>query len=523
MNDIRDDNTRLKRAVRISVWIALGLAAVVIGIVVFVRLDWSQESVEEPKISPTVVPMSTADIPTIAFSDVTEASGIDFVHENGAVGERFLPETMGGGVALFDFDNDDDLDLLFINSTSWPQHQDHGTEPATSVLYENHGSGQFEAVSEDRLNLSLYGMAPAIGDFNGDGFADLFVTAVGSNKLFMNDGGQRFVDVTEQFGVGGNPDDFSSCATFLDYDRDDDLDLFVCNYVGWSMAIDREVDFRLTGVGRAYGPPTDFPGSNSVLYRNDGDVFTDVSTETGIELFSEQSGQPVGKALAVASADINQDGWLDLVVANDTVRNFAFINQQDGTFDEEGIKYGLAFDPSGAATGAMGLDVANYANDGRLGVAIGNFANEMSSFYVSSGNLSIFSDDAIVVGIGASTRKVLTFGLFFFDVDLDGRVDLFSANGHIEPEISAVQASQSYAQKPQLFWNCGAACSRIYQIVPSTNTALDLTSVARGAVYGDLDNDGDLDIVLTNVGDKPRVLRNDLNSQKRLAWRSTAI
>ena len=503
---------RLSRAVKGSAIVAGLLILIVICAILISQYEGPEHEVVESPVPTSIVPTAAATVPELGFTDITETAGIQFVHENGATGSRLLPETMGGGVASFDFDLDGDLDLLFVDSNTWPDEQNNSGHRGKSVLYENDGFAQFTDVSDTHLDLTVYGMAPAIGDINGDAYPDLFVTAVGSNLLFLNQQGERFVDVTETYGVGGDADAFSSCATFFDYDRDNDLDLFVSNYVGWSVEIDQAVDFQLTGVGRAYGPPTDFPGTTSWLYRNDGSSFTNVTETAGIAVVNEQTNELIGKALAVSVVDVNHDGWSDLIVANDTVRNFLFINQLDGTFAEKGIEYGLAFDSSGAATGAMGLDVAHYSNDENLGVAIGNFANEMSSFYVNSIGLNIFSDDAIVLGIGALTRKVLTFGLFFFDVDNDGRVDLFSVNGHIEPEISLVQASQSYKQEPQLFWNCGVDCARPFQPVETKNSALGIASVGRGATYGDFDGDGDLDIIVTNVGGKPSVIRNDLGS-----------
>ncbi len=504
--------TQLRRSVTYSAFAILAIGFVVAVGLFFSSREAGEKVIEEKLVPAALITQSTINVPQVIFTDITESSGVYFEHANGATGKRLLPETMGGGVALFDFDLDDDLDLLFINSRFLDDTTLDSHNPPRSVLYENDGSANFIDVSATHLNLSTYGMAPAIGDVNGDRFPDLFVTSVGGNHLFINDHGRQFIDKTAQFGVGGDANAFSSCATFFDYDRDDDLDLFVCNYIGWSIEIDQAVDFRLTGVGRAYGPPTDFPGTTSWLYRNDGERFTDVTATSGIQVVQEQTDNPVGKALAVAAVDVNGDGWSDLIVANDTVRNFLFINQTDGTFEERGIEYGIAFDASGASTGAMGLDAARFANDERIAVAIGNFANEMSSFYVSEPGLGIFSDDAIVAGIGAQTRKVLTFGLFFFDADLDGRLDLFNVNGHIEPEISTVQASQAYAQKSQLFWNCGDNCTQVFRPIPTAGTALEHPSVGRGATYGDLDADGDLDIVMTNVGDKPRVLRNDLET-----------
>ncbi|MCY4129797.1 MAG: CRTAC1 family protein [Gammaproteobacteria bacterium] len=504
------ESERLSRAVKGSAIVAGLLILIAACVIIFSQCEGSEVDVVEAQVPSSIVPTTDATVPILQFTNITDDAGIRFVHENGATGDRLLPETMGGGVGLLDFDLDGDLDLLFVDSSTWPDEQQDTGRTGRSLLYENNGLAQFTDVTDTHLDLSVYGMSPAIGDINGDGYPDLFVTAVGTNQLFLNQNGERFVNVTESYGAGGDPDAFSSCATFFDYDRDDDLDLFVCNYVGWSVEIDRAVDFQLTGVGRAYGPPTDFPGTSSWLYRNDGHSFTDVTDSAGIAVINEQTSELIGKALAVSVVDVNDDGWSDLIVANDTVRNFLFINNLNGSFTESGVEYGLAFDASGAATGAMGLDISHYSNDERLGIAIGNFANEMSSFYVNTPGANIFSDDAIVLGIGALTRKVLTFGLFFLDVDNDARIDLFSVNGHIEPEITMVQASQSYEQEPQLFWNCGNNCARPFQPVSTTNTALGLASVGRGAVYGDLDADGDLDIVVTNINSRPSVIRNDL-------------
>ena len=451
---------------------------------------------------------AVATLPSLAFTDITNDAGIDFVHDPGAYGERLLPETMGGGVAFVDYDNDGDQDLLFVNSTTWPWRPQPATLP-TSKLYRNRGDGTFEDVSRATgMAFALYGMGVATGDFDGDGFVDVFVTAVGENRLFRNLGGERFADVTAEAGVAGGADEWSTSAAFVDIDADGDLDLFVCNYVAWSPEIDREVDYRLTGIGRAYGPPTDFPGTDSYLYRNDGGTFVDVSEDAGVRVSNPSTGQPVGKALAVAPVDVDGDRRPDLVVANDTVRNFLFLNQGEGRFREAGVELGLAFDAGGASTGAMGVDAARFDNDDKLAVVIGNFANEMSSFYVARPGEGLFSDDAIVSGVGAPSRRALTFGVFFFDADLDGRLDMLAANGHVEPEIRRVQASQRYAQPTQLFWNCGKDCPRRYELLEVVGD-LDAPVVGRGAAYADIDDDGDLDVAITQVGGRAMVLRND--------------
>jgi len=264
-------------------------------------------------------------------------------------------------------------------------------------------------------------------------------------------------------------------------------------------------------VGRAYGPPANFPGTRIYLYHNEGEGrFAEVGEQAGLVVNNPDSGKPVGKSLAVLPADLNGDGWPDLVVANDTTRNFVFINGGDGHFSEQGQDLGIAFDNTGKATGAMGMDLGWPETPGSLAVAIGNFANEMTSYYVRASVGDIFSDDAVIVGIGPASRRVLSFGLFFFDADLDGREDFFQANGHVENEINRVQPSQHHAQSPQLFWNCGLSCNRLFQPLAAT-TLGDLAKplVGRGAAYGDIDGDGDLDLLIGQASGAFKLFRND--------------
>ena len=505
-----DGEDRIRRALRVSLVVVAAITVVAVATFWLTTRKPADDAPAEHRPAGPDAPQDdvSSRLPTLTFTDTTNQAGIGFVHETGAYGERLLPETMGGGVAFFDYDNDGDPDLLFVNSATWPWRPQPAT-PATSKLYRNRGDGTFEDVSEATgMDVVLYGMGVATGDYDGDGFVDAFVTAVGENRLFRNVGGERFIDVTAETGVSGSPDAWSTSAAFADIDADGDLDLFVCNYVAWSPEIDREVDYRLTGIGRAYGPPTDFPGTDSYLYRNDGGTFTDVSDEAGVRVSNPSTGQPVGKALAVLPTDVDGDRRLDLVVANDTVRNFLFLNIGEGRFREAGVDMGLAFDAGGAATGAMGVDAARYDNDDKLAVVIGNFANEMSSFYVARPGEGLFSDDAIVSGVGAPSRRALTFGVFFFDADLDGRLDMLAANGHVEPAIQRVQASQSYAQPSQLFWNCGTDCPRRYALLERVGDLADPV-VGRGAAYADIDNDGDLDVAITQVGQGAVLLRND--------------
>lgn len=449
------------------------------------------------------------DPPSLPFVDVTRAAGIDFIHDNGAYGLKLLPETMGGGAAFADFDNDGDPDLVLVNGDFWPWHEypEDRARP-THRFYRNDGDGHFRDATEGSgLDMSFYGTAPAVGDFDGDGRDDLFIAAVGANRLFRNLGDGRFRDVTGRAGVAGADDDWSSCAAFVDTDADGDLDLFVCNYVQWSRAIDLEVDYRLTGIGRAFGPPTNYAGTHNRLYRNEGDgTFTDITGDAGIRVTHPATGQPEGKALSVLPADIDGDGRIDLVVANDTVRNFVFINRGD-RFEERGIETGLAFDPDGHATGAMGIDAAHISGDGQRAVAMGNFSGEMTSLYLSQGQAALYADQSATSGVGPPSRLALSFGVLFFDADLDGREDLFQANGHIEREINVVQPGQRYAQPAQLYWNCGDTCPR--RFVPAGGGDLDRPLVGRAAAHADIEGDGDLDVLVTQVAGRPVLLRND--------------
>ena len=466
-------------------------------------------------------------VPKVTFTDVTSAAGIDFIHESGATGEKLLPETMGGGCAFFDYDSDGDADILFVNSRHWEWDRGPETKPAVMGLFRNNGDGTFEnATSGSGLELPIYGMGCAVGDFDNDGDSDLFLSAVGQNRLYRNDDGM-FVDITSTSGVAGDSSQWSTSCGWLDYDNDGWLDLYVCNYVQWSREIDLGQDFRIAGVGRAYGPPTAFSGAYPYLYHNEGDgTFKDVSAEMGIQVKNSDTGVPVAKSMGVAPIDINGDGWIDLIVANDTVRNFLFVNEKGKRFAEMGEVAGIAFDSKGSARGAMGIDTANFRNGTRaadsssdagplnldtIGVAIGNFANEMSALYVSEDRQLNFRDEAISTGLGPPTRLDLTFGLFFFDYDLDGRLDLFGANGHLEEEINKVQPSQFHAQQPQLFWNAGlGGRSEFIRVgVETLGDGFLNRIVGRGASFADIDGDGDTDVLLTSSGGKPRLLRND--------------
>ena len=454
--------------------------------------------------------LAADEIPVAKFTDITREAGITFVHNNGAYGDKLLPETMGGGVAFFDYDNDGHQDLLFINSTYWPGHIPEGKPPPTMALYHNDGHGHFTDVTKGSgLDVSFYGMGVAIGDYDNDGLPDVFITAVGGNHLFHNDGHGKFHEVTQEAGVGGSTNDWSTCAAFIDYDNDGKLDLFVGNYVQWSAEIDRAKSYILPNIGRAYGPPRNFAGTFPYLYHNDGNGhFTDVSAKAGVQVKDPATGLPMAKSLAVAPVDVDNDGWIDLVVANDTVPNFLFHNEHNGTFKEIGARSGVAYDAYGLVRGAMGIDSARFRNDDTLGIAIGNYANEMNALYVAQRDSLLFADEATQAGVGPASQKLLKFGLFFFDYDLDGRLDVLTANGHLEPEINRVQSNQQYRQPAQLFWNRGDSKGTGFVPVPPDKAGTDLFQpiVGRGAAFADIDGDGDLDVVLTQIGGPPLLL-----------------
>jgi hypothetical protein len=450
-------------------------------------------------------------LPDVKFVDVTKEAGITFVHTNGMAGEKLLPETMGSGVAFLDYDGDGDQDLLFVNSDEWPDNQK--PPRPTQALYRNNGKGHFEDVTKAAgLDRTFFGQGVAVGDYDNDGDPDVYITALGGGHLFRNDGG-KFTDVTAEANAHASRGWLTSAA-FFDMENDGDLDLFVCCYLDWTADNDRGQGFQLsgTGKGRAYGPPTAFNGTFCSLLRNDGGKFTDVSEEAGVKVRTVDLKVPVGKALGVAPFDVDGDGLVDVAVANDTVQNFFFHNLGRGKFEEMGITSGMAFDQSGSARGAMGIDWADFKNDGSLGMAVGNFANEMTALYVTDDPKSLqFSDLANIYGLGAPTQPPLKFGLFFFDYDLDGRLDLLSTNGHLESDIQKVQASETYAQSAQLFWNTGRPGRSLYTLVGSDKVGPELLApiVGRGSAYADIDGDGDLDVVLTVNGGPARLFRND--------------
>jgi hypothetical protein len=512
--DIQNDAV-IDSALRRSLIFIVFAMIPIIGLLVYLNLRKEDEKIVEIEHeAPEQRMVDQASLPNLPMVDVTKQSGVDFSHNAGKRGEKLLPETMGSGVAVLDYDQDGNQDLLLVNSSDWPWSDD--PSPSTCRLYRGDGKFHFVDVSaETGLVVTLYGMGVAVGDYDNDGDRDIFLTAVGSNRLLRNDGG-KFVDVTSDAGVAGSDTAWSTSAGFVDYDNDGRLDLFVGNYVKWSREDDLSQTFSVDGENRSYGPPNAFSGQHSYLYHNEGDgKFKDVSASAGIEIRSEDTDVVLGKAMGIAPVDVNHDGYMDLVVANDTVRNFLFENNRDGTFSEMGKFASIAFDnDSGKARGAMGIDTAVFRSDGTLAIGIGNFANEASALYMAPPHRATFVDAAMFTGFGPPTRISLTFGLFFFDADLDGRLDILGANGHLEEEIEKTQRVLRYAQPPQLFWNAGrdAESELVLLDRDCTGESFCESIVGRGASYGDFDNDGDQDVVIS-VSDGPvKLFRNDQDS-----------
>ncbi len=496
-------------------WRSLAIIAIVAGIggavyaVMRPKGPDKKEVTSEP-LAPKVRVREVAVEPKIPLTDITRDAGIHFTHFDGKDGEHLLPETMGGGGGFFDFDNDGDQDILFVNSCRWTWSSPSDGDKPTMVLYQNDGTGKFTEVTKGSgLDVTFYGMGPAFGDFDNDGWVDVFITAVGRNHLFRNNHG-TFVDVSDAMNVSGSESQWSCPAMWFDYDRDGKLDLLVGNYVTWSRDIDLSIASTVSGT-RAYGQPSTFSGAHLYLYHNEGDRFREVGEAAGLHILNPATQVPEAKALGLIALDANHDGWPDVCVANDTVRNFMLINDGKGGFVEQGIEMGVGLSRDGQATGAMGIDCGFFRNDASCALVIGNFANEPSSLYLSDGRKPVFTDVASTTGFGPQTKLRLTFGVIFVDMDLDGRQDIVCANGHLEPDIQKMQPTQQFAQPPQLFWNAGR--KQLTQLIElgadKTGDAFQQPMVGRGCTYADIDGDGDLDLLFIANGGPARLFRNE--------------
>jgi hypothetical protein len=438
--------------------------------------------------------------PGFRFTDVTSQAGIQFQHNSGAFGGKFLPETLGSGCAFLDYDRDGWQDILLINGADWPGHK---KRRSTLRLYHNNGNGTFSDVTTRAgLDVEMYGMGVAVGDYNNDGFPDILITCVGQNRLFRNTGKGTFVDVTIPSGLGKR-EGFSTSALWFDYDRDGLLDLFVCNYVKWSP--EHDVFCSLDGKHKSYCTPEAYRGETCWLFHNRGNgTFEDVTAASGI--FDSSS-----KSLGVALYDGNHDGWSDLLVANDTQPNKLYRNQHNGTFKDSAVEAGLAFSSEGKARAGMGVDVGDFDNSGTPGVVMTNFDNEMIGLYRMSGKN--FEDIAPQSGVGLASKNSLGFGCAFLDVNLDGWLDFAVANGHIDETVRNIRGNVGYAQPPQLFLNGGRGTFR--EVAAEVGGEFDQPKVGRGLAYGDFDRDGDLDLLITTNNGPAYLYRNDQTAGNR--------
>lgn len=435
----------------------------------------------------------------VTFQDVTAKAGIRFVHNTGAFGKKYLPETIGPGVAFIDYDNDGWPDIFLVNGTDWPGH---GQKHTTPKLYHNNHDGTFTDVTHRAgLDAEMYGIGVAVGDYDNDGYDDLFVTAYGQSRLFRNNGNGTFSDVTQKAGLAGVKE-FSTSAAWVDYDKDGKLDLVVGNYVQWSPETD--LYCTMDGKNKSYCTPESYKGTSVRLWHNNGNgTFSDVTQKVGL-------GEPSSKTLGVAMLDYDNDGWPDLLFSNDTQPNKLYRNNGPDkggnvTFTEKAVVAGVAFSEDGVARAGMGVDTSDYDRSGNTSLMITNFSNQMISLYHNEGK-GLFVDEAPRSEVGRASLLTLGFGCFFFDYDLDGWPDILVANGHIDPDIQKVQVNVKFAEPPHLFRNLGRG--KFVEVTKSAGAEFSAARVGRSVAYADVFNNGRLDVLFSTNGGSPLLFRN---------------
>jgi len=468
------------------------------------RREFLQAVAGAAAVSPLFAPVIFSEpAPGLGFqlTDVTAKAGINFQHNSGAYGGKLLPETLGSGCAFLDYDKDGWQDILLVNSKDWPGHK---KQQSTLKLYKNNRNGTFTDVTRAAgLEVELYGMGVAVGDYNNDGFPDVLITCVGQNRLFQNTGKGTFIDATKKSGLLGRQA-FSTSALWFDYDRDGLLDLFVCNYVNWSL--EHDVFCSLDGKHKSYCTPEAYRGETCWLFHNRGDgTFEDATAGSGV--FDASS-----KSLGVALLDFDQDGWPDLLVANDTQPNKLYKNLRSGKFRDVAVEAGIAFSPDGKARAGMGVAVGDFENSGHSGIAITNFDNEMIGLY-RAGKSGAYDEISLASGVGGPSKTTLGFGCAFLDIDLDGRLDLAVANGHIDETVRNIRGNVGYAQPPQLFINQGGGKFR--EAAGEAGGEFASGKVGRGLAFADFDRDGDVDVLLTTNNGAAFLYRNDQSANHR--------
>ena len=437
--------------------------------------------------------LSPQDLP-VQFSDVAERIGITFKHENGASPDKLLPETMSGGVVIFDYNNDGLPDLFFVNGGSFVDKKVAAN--AHHHLYRNTGDGKFADVTDSSgIGTFGFGMGGCAADYDNDGWPDLYVTAVGGNKLYHNTQNNSFADVTDSAGVGAGL--WSASCAFGDIDNDGNVDLYVTRYVDF--APDKTKVCTLFQDFRSYCHPSVYKSVPDILYRNNGDgTFTDVTKESGV--------YKAGNGLGVVFGDYDDDGWIDIYVANDATPNFLFHNKGKGVFEEVGLWSGTAVGVDGKPLAGMGTDMGDMNGDGLIDIFVTNLAGQTHSLYKNLGK-ALFTNVTFSSGVAEATLPYAGWGTAFFDYDNDGDLDLAVANGDVLDNANLIRDNVSYAQLNLLFRNDGTG--KFVSVGPTSGPGFALKKASRALAVGDLDNDGDLDIVVSNVGATADVLQNE--------------